>query len=188
MRFIKQIPNVLTISRFFAAAALIFDAVDGNASVFFAPLFILAAFTDCLDGFAAQKLNAKTVRGAILDGYADTILYGAAFFGVYFLFPAVFKRNLIALIILLLIQVLSWGFSLVKFRRITSYHTYLAKVWGVALFVSLAALFVFKSDSLLLPMLIIGCASVIEDIGITAVLPCWKSGIKNIAAAVRRRQ
>ncbi|MFH1407104.1 MAG: CDP-alcohol phosphatidyltransferase family protein [Candidatus Omnitrophota bacterium] len=187
MRFIRQIPNILTTSRFIAAGLLVFDALDRRASVFFALVFIFAALTDFLDGFIARKLKLTSIRGSILDGYADIALYGAALVSICLLFPQIIRKNLSGVITLLTFQALSWGFSLVKFSRLTSYHTYLAKAWSVMLFVSLSYLFAFSKDSLLLPMFIVGGISITEDIAITAILPYWKTEITGFAMALRLR-
>jgi cardiolipin synthase len=42
-------------------------------------LFLIAAFTDGLDGLLARKLQQKTVLGSFLDPMADKILLTAAF-------------------------------------------------------------------------------------------------------------
>jgi len=187
MQYIKHIPNILTISRFVISALLILDAVDGQPSAYFAPLFIFGALTDFLDGFIARKFNVMSPKGAVLDGYADIALYCSVLVCVWFLFPSVITKYLAFFIGLIVLQILSWGFSYLKFKRITSYHTYSAKTWGVSLFVSIALLFVFSNDFLLIPMFIIGAVSMVEDIIITSVLPCWKSDIKHFVVAMHIR-
>ncbi|MDP8266802.1 MAG: CDP-alcohol phosphatidyltransferase family protein [Candidatus Aceula meridiana] len=188
MCIIKYIPNVLTFFRFVISAMLVFDAIDGQASAYFAPLFILAALTDFLDGFIARKFNVMSVRGAMLDGYADIALYCSVLVCIWFLFPYTAKKYLITFVGLIGLQIFSWGFSYLKFKRITSYHTYNAKFWGLMLFVSIGFLFVFSNDFLLVPMFIIAAISLVEDIAITSVLPCWKSDVKNFVRALRIRK
>jgi CDP-diacylglycerol--glycerol-3-phosphate 3-phosphatidyltransferase len=188
MRFTKHIPNILTISRFFISFLLILDAIDGYASQYFTSLFIFGALTDFLDGFIARKFNAMTIRGTILDGYADIALYCSALFSIWFLFPNVIKKHLFSIAGLILIQIFSWAFSYYKFRRITSYHTYSAKIWGIMLFISFAFLFAFSNGLLLIPMFIIAAVSIIEDIIITSILPYWKSEIKYFIMAIYIRE
>jgi len=179
MSRIKHIPNILSISRFFISFLLVIDAVDGHASRYFVLLFILAALTDFLDGFIARKFNIMSIKGAILDGYADIVLYCSVLACTWFLFPHVIKKYLFWIAGLLVMQFFSWGFSYYRFSRITSYHTYSAKIWGASLFVSITFLFVFSRDFLLIPTFIIASISIMEDILITSLLPYWKSDIKH---------
>ncbi len=187
MSLARHIPNALTSSRFFIAAFLIADALDGAASRLFVPLFLLAGLSDALDGLAARALKAESLRGCVLDGYADIALYAGAAVCACLLYPAVIKGHMYWLVGLLFLQFASWGFSLVKFRRMTSYHTYSAKAWAIMLFASLALLFAFGSTLLLVPMFVVGIISNIEEILITHVMPYWKGDIASLRDARRLR-
>jgi len=99
----------------------------------------------------------------------------------------VIKGHMYWLVGLLFLQFASWGFSLVKFRRMTSYHTYSAKAWAIMLFASLALLFAFGSTLLLVPMFVVGIISNIEEILITHVMPYWKGDIASLRDARRLR-
>jgi len=187
MIFTKNIPNALTISRFFISLLLIVIAINGHATNLFVILFILGALTDFLDGFIARKLKVMTVNGAVLDGYADIALYFSALLSAWFLFPQIIRKHLFSIAILIAIQFVSWAFSYAKFRRLTSYHTYAAKTWGMMLFVSFVSLFAFANDFLLISMFVIAAVSISEDIVITGILPCWKSEVKHFLMAIRIR-
>ncbi|MGE5279993.1 MAG: CDP-alcohol phosphatidyltransferase family protein [Deltaproteobacteria bacterium] len=187
MRWTAHIPNALTASRFVIAAWLILDALDGAASVVFVPLFLAAGVTDALDGMLARLLRATSLRGTLLDSYADIVLYGSAFVCAVLLYPDVIRSFAGWIVALFAFQFFSWGFSLVKFRRMTSYHTYSAKAWAALLFVSLAFLFALKSTAFLIPMFVIGILANTEESFITAVMPYWKAGITGLREARRLR-
>ena len=184
---VQCLPMALTLIRFPIAIGLVFDAKDGYASRYFLPLFMLAALSDVLDGFVARKLKITTVRGALLDGYADIALYTASLISAYFLYPAIIMKYLLGWIVLILAQIVSWGFSLIKFGKMTSYHTYSAKAWGIIIVMSFIVLFAFGGGTLL-PIAIL--ASLIcngEEIFITAIMPYWKAGILNYKVALSLR-
>lgn len=187
MRILKQIPNALTISRFFIAAILVVDARNGHASKYFLPLFIFGGLSDFFDGFIARKMKATTAQGCVLDGYADIVLYIGAFLSACWLYPVVIKKYIPGVVILLSLQLFSWVFSIIKFSRMTSYHTYSAKIWGAALFISFGILFAFGSGFLFPSMLVIGILSNFEEIAITAIMPYWRSEISNFNIALRLR-
>jgi CDP-diacylglycerol--glycerol-3-phosphate 3-phosphatidyltransferase len=83
-----KLPNVLTAARlvfatvFFAALAL-FETADHALTRWMLPLammlFIVAAFTDFLDGYLARKWSAVSVFGRVMDPFADKILVLGAF-------------------------------------------------------------------------------------------------------------
>lgn len=83
-----KFPNVLTAARlafavvFFVGLAL-FEATEAGSSRWALPLamvlFVVAAFTDFLDGYLARKWNAVSVFGRVMDPFADKILVLGAF-------------------------------------------------------------------------------------------------------------
>lgn len=76
------VPNALTVSRILVIPVFIigilslefgWDSPLGSLSVL-APLFILAAFTDWLDGFLARRWSVVTGFGRMIDPIADKLL------------------------------------------------------------------------------------------------------------------
>ena len=74
----KNLPNQLTIARIFAIPALIVLLMTGYHAAA-AILFVLAAFTDMLDGKIARKYNLVTNFGKLMDPLADKLLTMSAF-------------------------------------------------------------------------------------------------------------
>ncbi len=74
--------NLMTLSRI-ALAVVIFLllAIDNYLEVAFA-LFMLAGFTDYIDGYLARKYSLTSQLGEILDPIADKILIIFLFFGL----------------------------------------------------------------------------------------------------------
>ncbi|MBF0595483.1 MAG: CDP-alcohol phosphatidyltransferase family protein [Candidatus Omnitrophica bacterium] len=180
---IRYIPVFLTGTRFPIAVILLLDAKNGHVSKFFLPLLMVAAFTDVLDGFVARKLNVATELGALLDGYADIALYVTCLVSAFWVYPVILHHYMVWIVGVLILQLISWGFSLVKFRKMTSYHTYTAKVWGVTIGLSVVFLFGFGSGALLPLMILAGFICNIEEIFITSIMPYWKAGILSYKVA-----
>ncbi|MBF0479248.1 MAG: CDP-diacylglycerol--glycerol-3-phosphate 3-phosphatidyltransferase [Candidatus Omnitrophica bacterium] len=86
-----NLPNILTLLRFFLTGIFIFFACQNSlSSAFFALLaFSAAALTDYFDGYYARKHNLITDFGKLMDPIADKFLMLSAFgiFAVQQIFP-----------------------------------------------------------------------------------------------------
>lgn len=70
-----NVPNPITGLRVFLAFVLIIMYLIGFSIFSLLVIFIIAAFTDFLDGFLARRLNQETLFGARFDILADRILW-----------------------------------------------------------------------------------------------------------------
>lgn len=74
------IPNLLSIFRIILVPVFIFVVLSGigNAYMLGMFVFLLAGFTDVLDGYLARKYNCTSVLGKILDPLADKMMVASA--------------------------------------------------------------------------------------------------------------
>ncbi len=72
---LKVVPNHLTIARFFMTPFVLFLLYTQHYALGI-PLFIIAAFTDALDGALARTRNQVTEWGKVYDPMADKLLIG----------------------------------------------------------------------------------------------------------------
>ncbi|MBD2541911.1 hypothetical protein [Coleofasciculus sp. FACHB-SPT36] len=74
--------------------------------------------------------------------------------------------------------------NLAKYGKPASYHTYSAKAWGITLFITTIALFVFNYAGVtLLMMIAVGCIHTLEEIAMTLILPDWTHDVLSIVHA-----
>lgn len=93
-----NIPNMLTLSRFFLIPLYLFVFFEGYIKTAFI-IMVLAGLTDILDGYLARKKGQVTPLGAMLDPLAD-------------------KTMMIAVIVSLLIsQMIPWQAAIAMFIR-----------------------------------------------------------------------
>ena len=116
----KQIPNILSVSRILLAISLLFLM---PFALPFMIIYIVACLTDMFDGLAARRLNAKSKLGATIDAIADHVLVVCIFISVA---PVVgvgfWALWLVAAI--LLFKVCIVAFTIRKYGKAVMSHSY----------------------------------------------------------------
>jgi len=77
-RQFRSAPNLLTLMRLFIVPYLVIEILDARYRVAFT-LFVIAGFSDGLDGLLARILQQKTRLGQYLDPIADKLLLSTLF-------------------------------------------------------------------------------------------------------------
>jgi cardiolipin synthase len=75
---LRMAPNLLTLLRIFLVPFLIVAVLERRFELAFA-LFLVAAFTDALDGLLARWLSQRTMLGQYLDPVADKLMLSSLF-------------------------------------------------------------------------------------------------------------
>lgn len=126
----KNIPNLITITRIVGTAVLIF--MKPFSKLFFIVYFI-CGISDILDGMVARKMNFVSKNGQILDSVADFFMVIV----LLFILVPKFKFQLwciywIAVIAAIRITSLVVGF--IRYKELVFLHTYSNKFTGMVLF------------------------------------------------------
>jgi len=185
----KNIPNLITSVRLIAALAIIVLSVTQTvpSPTWFLPLFIAAAVSDMLDGFAARKLNLCTDFGATLDSVSDMTLYAAVFICFANFTPQAMAACSAIFATGLIIQVLHWAFSVWKHGCFPAYHSTLSRVVAYAMFFACLYFWSTKSPLVLGAMLSFWILCSVEGMLITHVLNGPRSNVSSIPNALRLR-
>ncbi len=72
MRYLKRIPNILTIIRFIFVPIIVISLALNNY-LFALITFTISSLTDILDGYIARKYNAISDFGKLMDPLADKL-------------------------------------------------------------------------------------------------------------------
>lgn len=173
--------NLLTLYRIVTFPILILCLVIHELHIF-RWLLLASFFTDAIDGFLARKYHAKSILGARLDSIGDdlTVLAGAV--GLLVTQFDFIKQEMALLLILFALFVIQLAVSLLKYRKTTSFHTYLAKTAAVV--TALFLLSVFFLETIIYPLFyaayIITAIELIEETAIVFLLPEWKTNVKGV--------
>ncbi|MDF1582199.1 MAG: CDP-alcohol phosphatidyltransferase family protein [Methyloprofundus sp.] len=173
------LPNLLTCFRFVSAPFLLWLAFQGAENAF----LILLAFTflsDVLDGIAARLLKQESDLGALLDSWADLLIYTIIAISAWQMKPHLMQQELFFAVITVISYLLPVLVGIIKFRTFTSYHTWLVKVAAATMGTSLFILLLFN---IALPFRVasfICLAAAIEEILITFYLTTPQFNVRSL--------
>jgi len=182
-----NIPNLLSVFRLIGSPVLAFLAYQHLESAFFW-LLIGLLLSDWLDGKLAIYLNQQSTFGARLDSIADAAMYLALLVGLWYLKLDFVKEEVVWILVLGASFCLTSLAGLIKYHRLPSYHTQMAKFsWFLT---SVAVIILFYGGPIWLVRIAIDAVILtnLEATVITAILPEWRSGVLSIYHALRWRR
>lgn len=185
---IYYLVNGITMYRLVSAPFLLILAFVGELSLF-KWLIAFSFFTDAIDGPLSRKFKVTSVFGARLDSVADDATVLTSIVALFILELDFISSNwmsLTSLAILFIIQTIS---ALVAYGKVTSFHTYLAKLAAVMQAVFFLLTF-FTGEPVVIAFylaLVITAIQLIEEIVLVIVLPKWQADIKGLYWVLTRR-
>ena len=181
--------NGITLYRIVTAPLLIVLLFRGEQELF-KWLLGVSFFTDLIDGVLARTFKVTSILGTRLDSVGDDLTVLVAILGLGVLQPQFFIEQWILLLPLGILFLLQTGFALYRYGKITSFHTYLAKLAALAQGVFL--LFFFFFEIIYYPLFyaaaFITMAELAEEIIIVWLLPQWKSNVRGIWWVLQQKQ
>jgi len=173
------IPNIICTIRLLGSIWLFWVAME-NRLLLFTCVFVALNLSDWVDGRIARWFNLRSDFGARLDSFADLVLYGALFFGLFWFRKDVLIQEAAWWIVGLLSYLLTTGAGLWKYGRVPSYHTRGAKIsqWFV-----LAGAVCLLLDYSVWPFRAAMFAVTLTNIEATAItwlLPNWRADVLSI--------
>jgi phosphatidylglycerophosphate synthase len=181
------IPNFLSGVRLAMVPVLLWLAWNGERRPYLVCLAV-AVTTDFLDGLLARLLKQASELGAKLDSWADFLIYLSVPVCAWWLWPDVVRREAPMVSVAVASYVAAALAGVIKFRRLTSYHTWMGKVAAVLLPVAVVLLLSGLAESVFdfaVPLVV---AAAVEEIGITIVLRQPTSNVPSIWHALRLRK
>jgi phosphatidylglycerophosphate synthase len=184
MLSLTHIPVGLVGARFVIALLLLLDALDHQVGMAFVMGYVIAVLSDIFDGIIARRLGVSTPRLRQADSWADICLYLCIAVSVWLVFPQTILAFKIPLLIAVLAQLTLFAMSLIKFRKMPSFHTYTAKAWGIALLVATVSLFGFNDDKALWIAIAFCLINSVEEMIMTLILPEWQCDVLSLFHAI----
>jgi CDP-diacylglycerol--glycerol-3-phosphate 3-phosphatidyltransferase len=181
--------NAVTLYRLASAPFLLLLAVMGKQE-WFRWLIAFSFFTDAIDGPLSRKYKVGSVFGSRLDSVADDATVLVSIIALWILHPEFFEHNLFIILCLLALFGIQTVAALVAYKKVTSFHTYLAKTAAVVqavFFIFTFFNFGFRQELFLVAAVITGI-QLMEEIALVIVLPEWKANVKGLYWVWRSRE
>jgi CDP-diacylglycerol--glycerol-3-phosphate 3-phosphatidyltransferase len=180
--------NGITLYRVLAAPFLLGLLLSGPPA-WFKWMVALSFFTDMIDGVLARFFQVNSTLGARLDSIGDDLTVLITTAGLLMIKPELLTEQwmwLLPLVILFLIQT---AYALYRYKRISSFHTRLAKLAAFAQGLFLLTFWFF--DTIHYPLfytaVIITMLELAEEIVLVAWFKEWTTDVKGLYWAWKKR-
>lgn len=173
--------NCITLYRLLASLLLLYFILLNDLPLF-KWLLLVSFFTDAIDGFLARRLKVTSITGSKFDSIADDLTILMAIIGIFKFKPGFITHEKLLVIILFTLYLVQVILALIRYRKITSYHTYLAKLAAITQGVFLILLFFLPQWPVELFRIaaIVTILDLIEEIVLAGILDKWQTDVKGL--------
>ncbi|GCC50403.1 CDP-alcohol phosphatidyltransferase family protein [Chryseotalea sanaruensis] len=173
--------NSITMYRLVSAPFLLLLVYTGEVLAF-KWLVALSFFTDAVDGPLARRFNVISVFGSRLDSVADDATILVSTLGLWIISPEFVHSEWLLFVGLFFLFGIQTVAALIAYKKVTSFHTYMAKVAAVSQGLFFISFFFGLGPSYLLFMMAVTVTAIqlIEEIILVIMLPEWKANVRGI--------
>jgi len=186
---IKQwIPWTMVLGRAALGPIVVLGERCGWSGSALAAIVLIALLSDIFDGVLARRWETDTAALRLSDTLADTAFYLCVAAAIGFGMPAVWQQCRSGVLLVLGCEALHFAFDFAKFGRPASYHSYVAKTWGLVLAVAVVVTFATQHVSIWMSAaVVLGVLSNAETLAMSLILPAWRRDVKTLVVAWRMR-
>jgi CDP-diacylglycerol--glycerol-3-phosphate 3-phosphatidyltransferase len=185
----ESIPWAMAAGRALLGPVLILGERCGWSGVALASLVLTALLSDIFDGVLARTWHCDTANVRLFDSMADIAFYICVAVALGYRHPHIWYDNALLLGTVLSLEVMRFIVDFAKFGKPASYHSYLAKTWGLIMAIAVVATLASRHAGILIPgALVFGIACNLEGLAMSFILPVWRRDVKTLAAARRMRR
>jgi len=189
MTHLRYIPWTMVWLRVVLCPVIVVGAWRGWDGKWLGVIVLVALVDDIYDGILARRWGCDTPAIRLADSSADTVFYLGVAAALWLREPQVLRGNWHLLAALGVLEIARHIFDLWKFGKGASYHSYLAKSWGLVMGIGVIALLSFGGPRWMIWFsLMVGIANNCEGLAMSLMLPRWQNDVKTLAAARRLRR
>ena len=185
----RAIPWGLIGLRVLGCPLIMFGAWRGWSGGWLGAIVVVALVSDIYDGILARQWGGETAGLRMSDSVADTIFYLGVVWALWLREPEVLRGNWRWWVGLFAIEGVRYGFDFWKFGKAASYHSYMAKAWGLLIAVAVVGVLSFGGLRWLVWVaLVFGIVVNAEGLAMSFMLPRWKNDVKTLGRAWELRK
>lgn len=184
---VYYIVNGITLYRLLAAPLLLI-LIFNRQYDWFKWLLAISFFTDAVDGYLARKYKAASVLGAQLDSIADDLTVAAGIIALFLLKADFVREQYFIIIPLLVLYITQTALAFIRYGKISSFHTYLAKT--AALLQGVFLVLIFFADPILhlfYAAALVTALDLAEEIILVLLLPRWQANVKGLYWVLKKK-
>jgi phosphatidylglycerophosphate synthase len=185
----QDIPWLMAAARALLGPIIVLVQTCHWSGLTLASLIVAALLSDIFDGVLARRWHCDTPAVRLGDSMADTVFFLGVAVALWLRYPQLWRAHWALLAGLLALEALRFVFDIAKFGKPASYHSYLAKTWGLVLAVAVVVEFAASHASPLIgAALLLGIVCNLEGFAMSLVLPDWSNDVKTLRAAWHLRK
>jgi phosphatidylglycerophosphate synthase len=185
----EQVPWAMAAGRAVLGPVLILGESAGWSGLMMAWLVVTALVSDIFDGVLARRWRCDTAGVRLFDSMSDTFFYVCVAIALWTGQPRLLRDSAGLLAALVALEAVRFGVDLAKFGKPASYHSYLAKGWGLVMAAAVVTVLASPHMTILIPVaLAMGIACDVEGLAMSLVLPVWRKDVKTLGAAWQVRR
>lgn len=184
-----RLPALLVTLRAVLGPVILFAGLRHSPWGWPVAILVVAFLSDVFDGIIARRLGVATERLRLADSCVDIGFYLCVASACLLGYPEVWRQHRTGILLVAALEAGRWGFDLVKFGRIASYHMWSAKLWGILLFLGFGEVFARGGAGVLFTaMIVVGVVNEAEGLLASLILPWWRHDVPSVwhAWALRR--
>jgi len=172
----KKVPLLLIVIRLMLGFVMIFIA---NCNVTYVrmilvALIVLGLLTDIFDGIIARKVGVSSEKLRRMDSQTDLVFWLCVAWCSWLLNPEIIKENAVVIIMIFIMEALTYVFSFMKFGKETCTHAFLSKLWGITLLLAFVGMIGFGYAGITFSLAVaFGIIGHIDVLLIVLILPKW---------------
>jgi phosphatidylglycerophosphate synthase len=185
----RYIPWMMAAVRAVLGPVLIAGTACSWNGVTLAGIVVAALVSDIYDGVLARRWHCDTAGVRLFDSMADTVFYLCTAVALWIGQLQLWRSYGRLLVALMTLEAVRFAFDFAKFGKPASYHSYLAKAWGLVMAIAVVGVFALDRPNVLVPAaLVLGILCDLEGLAMSLVMPVWRKDIKTLRAAWQLRR